>query len=289
MYTTPFANFPRRCNLLFALLLVSAFTACGGLDEHSVTASNSLSPMAVSLTATATPQSAVTSSTPASATAVDEFSHPSSPQLTELTSAATGAAVQTSASIATATTLIGTVIEFAPSSPKLSLGQFSDEVRAAMNALESQVGLALQWHASFHSNKRSSRAYVTVVAAGREQLPTVADMNTSTNGLAYATASSSFVADSGPSPLQMKEALCAGGSAATYEQYYAATAAYHAATEAMAVGLPAGSDSGAVNDRMNQLYFEETHMSDDQIDFRREARMAIREQRHKALRQCRES
>ena len=289
MNTSRFASFPRRCILLFALLLVSALTACGGLDGNGVDASNSSAPPALSLAA-ATPRSAAVSGAITSpAKAVGEFSDASSQQLTEQTASAYASAVQASAAIAAAHALIGTVIEFAPSSPKLTLDQFSDEVRAAMNARESQTGLALQWSASFHRNKTSRRAYVTVVAAGLDQSPTVAAMNTSTIGVAYATASSSFSTDSGLSAQQMKEAVCAGGSAATYEQYYAVTSAYSEATEAIAVGLSAGTSRDVVRERLIQLQEEEALMAADQSERRMAVRMATRDQREKALRQCRES
>jgi hypothetical protein len=62
--------------------------------------------------------------------------------------------------------------------------------------------------------------------------------------------------------------------------------AYDNETEALILGMPSGTTSGALADKRAQLQAEESLLTEAESDVRAAARMAIRNKRNSGLQEC---
>ncbi len=168
----------------------------------------------------------------------------------------------------------GSTFVIEPSRPGVSLDLFSAEVRVAVDKLDTDRAAPLQWMATFKNAPRRHAVVIIIDVGAKAQTASVVHSvlpSDSANQL---------------SPTEHKRAACLGAQSYSTSAYYKAETAYSEATEAMAVGMAIGTPNDQVYARLDQLQAEEDQMAPDQRDLRYLARLAIRDQRYRALEAC---
>jgi hypothetical protein len=136
--------------------------------------------------------------------------------------------------------------------------------RQIITCLEHERRRTVQWYASISLQGDERVAVVNVVAVGE--------------GVAASSG--------GLESEDRKRALCPGGTAAAYGELLQQIYAYDNETEALILGMPSGTTSGALADKRAQLQAEESLLTEAESDVRAAARMAIRNKRNSGLQEC---
>jgi hypothetical protein len=167
--------------------------------------------------------------------------------------------------------------------------------RQIISCLEHERGGTVQWYASITLQGNEHVAVVNIVAIGKVAAAANADgyfPRQATQRLGQderqgiQQSNQYGAAAGGLEGEDRKRALCLGGTAATYTELRQQFAAYINETEALALGMPSGTSEQALDDKRAELKAEESLLTDAEYAARVDARVAIRDKRISALKEC---